>query len=89
MKYAIIETVTQSANASANMKIADYPDGFTHDNCYVLAYKLALNDEESTWFSNGGLGSFSIYLDARGVYQYLNNSSYSNRAIKIVLCKFE
>ena len=89
LKYEIIETVTQNVNTSANMKIADYPDGFTYDNCYVLAYKLALNNEESTWFSDGALGNFSIYLDERGIYQYLDNSSYSNKAIKIVLCKFE
>lgn len=84
-KFAIVQGKL-SSSTSGVQKVADYPDGFTIQNCIIIGKKLVYSEGVECDEYNTSITT--VRMKADGIYVGNTGSNYINKPIVFVLFKY-
>lgn len=70
---------------TGDMKFAEYPTGYSYDNCYITGGYVIANTNEKYFAPNTGI---STYLKPNGIYGYTNTDTFRNKTYYVELTLF-
>ena len=70
---------------TGDAKFADYPTGYSYDNCYISGGYVIANTNEKYIIANAGNSAF---LKPNGIYGWSNTDTFKNKTWNVQLTLF-